>query len=169
MDTFVQNLPRQLAERGSDRTSMILILLWINTILPIVFAYVYIGNTLRQSSYAYFLCLFYIVVLCMMTMYIAVLSKRRFTSLVSDSTPISFIAAFRLWVKTITTHYKWVPFIVHSRIMQIGAIIATTIMATGIAWFVYWLYLHNLPLTPHDNRIYLVQLWDWLYYIGLCY
>lgn len=84
-DTFVQNLPKQLHERGAGRTVIIMLLLWVNTILPIAFSIVYLNDLFSRFKIIYFLCGCYIALCCFISWRIYRLSKRKYAALINEN------------------------------------------------------------------------------------
>ncbi len=81
-DTFVQNMPKQLGERGANRTLMILALLWLNTVAPICFAYRYMETLFSEHSILYSsVCVVYLILLVVLTIYIVHVSKKSYSGL----------------------------------------------------------------------------------------
>jgi hypothetical protein len=76
-DTFVINLPRQLQERGADRTTIIVALLWLNTVLSVFLIYYY-TESLCKEYHIILLAVLYLHVMIGITIYIIYLSRKRY-------------------------------------------------------------------------------------------
>jgi hypothetical protein len=83
-DTFVQNMPKQLGERGADRTLIVIVLLWLNTLAPIYFAYHYMEALFLKYPILHLICIGYVILLGAITIYINRLSKKSYPKLLGN-------------------------------------------------------------------------------------
>ena len=88
-DTFVQNMPRQLRERGADRTTIVIVLVLINTIVPLTLIHVFkparvvetFFKTYYDVSFYASYTIFALIIAGCLTAYILVLSVKNYSEI----------------------------------------------------------------------------------------
>lgn len=78
-DTFVQNLPKRLRDRGADRTTVLLVLLWINVIIPLLAK----PNIGYMHSFTFLII--YVIIGGCFTTYLIYLSKKDYAAWIKEN------------------------------------------------------------------------------------
>jgi hypothetical protein len=84
-DSFVHEMPNQLQERGADRTTLVCLLLWINTLLPVGFAAYFLWDEFKNNYILFSLCIVYGFFLIGISIHIANLAKSDFRKLIQPN------------------------------------------------------------------------------------